>query len=433
MLKLYLKQGWQLIRQNKFYTAVYILGTGLAITMVMIMAIVYHIRTANIAPESNRDRMLIVNQGMAKMKGENSGTHQWYLSYQTVKECFYSLKTPQVVSAAASSSELSYQLGDFYTSIPGGKDIFKSDVYTTDAAFFQVFNYSFISGKPYTEEAFQSGLHHVILAQSLALKLFNSLEVLNKTILINDVEFTVIGIVKDVSPTLSHAYAELWVPFTAIPAIEKIKGAEDIVGPLRSYILLKSKSDIPLTLEEIDRNRIKYNASHNEWEYVLEQDPVKTVFQSELRRLDYFAGYNELIIKLIIIAFIFMLVPAINLSGLTSSRMQERVSEMGIRKAFGANKKTLTNQILTENLLLTLLGGVAGLIFSFIIVYLMREILLGNRWEETSKITISIPMLINMRVFGYTFAVCLLLNVLSSYIPIWNATRKPIVQSLNDK
>ena len=51
MYKVYLKQAWALMGQNRFFTAVYIIGTGLAISMVMAIAVVYHIRTANIAPE----------------------------------------------------------------------------------------------------------------------------------------------------------------------------------------------------------------------------------------------------------------------------------------------------------------------------------------------------------------------------------------------
>ena len=56
MYKQYFKQAWNLMKQNRFFSTVYIIGTGLAISMVMVMAVVYHIRTANIAPEVNRDR-----------------------------------------------------------------------------------------------------------------------------------------------------------------------------------------------------------------------------------------------------------------------------------------------------------------------------------------------------------------------------------------
>ncbi len=45
---LYFKQAWHLMKQNRFFSAVYIIGTGLAISMMMVLAVVYHIRTANI-------------------------------------------------------------------------------------------------------------------------------------------------------------------------------------------------------------------------------------------------------------------------------------------------------------------------------------------------------------------------------------------------
>ncbi|MDD4516046.1 ABC transporter permease [Massilibacteroides sp.] len=432
MLKLYFKQGWQLIRQNKFYTAVYILGTGLAITMVMIMAIVYHIRTANIAPESNRDRMLIVERATAK-RVNGDGQSYWSMSYQTVKECYYPLKTPRAVSAAANSSNLQYALGNFYTNIPGSKDVYASSIYTTDAAFFDIFNYSFIKGKPYTEEEFQSGMHRVVLCESLAKRLFNTTDILNKTVLVNDVEFSITGVVRDVSSTLPRAYAELWIPYTAIPAIKDFAGAGGIVGIFTTFILADSPADFPIIKEEIEVNRKRYNTSISDWEYAIDDRTILTVFQSEVKKLDDWSSFNEVIIRYGLIAFLFMLVPAVNLSGLTSSRMQERISEIGIRKAFGATKGTLINQMLAENLLLTLLGGIVGLIVSNIVVYFMRDLLLGSRWEMTPNMTLSLSMLINMRVFTYAFVVCLVLNILSSYIPVWGATRRPIVQSINDK
>ena len=53
MIKLYLKQSWMLIRQNKLFSSLYVLGTGLAIAMTMIIAIVYYIKIAPIYPEVN--------------------------------------------------------------------------------------------------------------------------------------------------------------------------------------------------------------------------------------------------------------------------------------------------------------------------------------------------------------------------------------------
>ena len=86
MYKQYLKQAWQLMKQNRFFSFVYILGTGLAISMVMIMATVYYIRTADIAPEDCRSRLLQLNRVSVKSKDENGGTHNWSLSLHAARQ-----------------------------------------------------------------------------------------------------------------------------------------------------------------------------------------------------------------------------------------------------------------------------------------------------------------------------------------------------------
>ena len=53
MIKLYFKQSWALIRQNKLFSSLYVLGTGLAIAMTMIMAVVYFVKIAPAHPEGN--------------------------------------------------------------------------------------------------------------------------------------------------------------------------------------------------------------------------------------------------------------------------------------------------------------------------------------------------------------------------------------------
>lgn len=72
MYKVYFKQAVQMLKQNKFFSIIYIAGTGLAISMVMTLAILYYFHTANIEPESYRDRMMIVQYGkVAKKKGKD--------------------------------------------------------------------------------------------------------------------------------------------------------------------------------------------------------------------------------------------------------------------------------------------------------------------------------------------------------------------------
>ena len=61
MIKIYLKQAWELMKQNKLFSTLYVVGTGLAIAMTMIMAIIYYVKIAPVYPEVNRMNTLYLD------------------------------------------------------------------------------------------------------------------------------------------------------------------------------------------------------------------------------------------------------------------------------------------------------------------------------------------------------------------------------------
>ena len=79
---------------------------------------------------------------------------------------------------------------------------------------------------------------------------------------------------------------------------------------------------------------------------------------------EFGANLFYLYVRYGIILFILLLVPALNLSGITLSRMRRRMAELGVRRAFGATQGTILWQVLSENMVLTLLGGLLGLAMS---------------------------------------------------------------------
>lgn len=59
MIKLYFKQAFHLLRENKLLSSISIIGTALAIAMIMVIVITLRATIAPFAPETHRDRMLI--------------------------------------------------------------------------------------------------------------------------------------------------------------------------------------------------------------------------------------------------------------------------------------------------------------------------------------------------------------------------------------
>ena len=115
--------------------------------------------------------------------------------------------------------------------------------------------------------------------------------------------------------------------------------------------------------------------------------------------------------------------------------MQQRISELGVRKAFGATRGVLIRQILNENLVLTLIGGAVGLVFSYLAVYGMRTWLFTNNQNvgTSGEFSLNMEALFSPWVFLLAFVFCVVINLLSAALPAWIAARRTIVDSLNDK
>ncbi len=63
---------------------------------------------------------------------------------------------------------------------------------------------------------------------------------------------------------------------------------------------------------------------------------------------------------------VLLLLPAMNISSMTRSRLRRRVSEIGVRRALGATRRDILGQFLVENLVMTVAGTVAGVLFSLL-------------------------------------------------------------------
>lgn len=264
----------------------------------------------------------------------------------------------------------------------------------------------------------------------MAGRLFGHEAAAGQTILLNGLEYTVSGVVDDVSGITADVYAEAWVTYSSLSvAMDHALGERDgAVGLLEANILLADASDLPALSEELRREVRRYNSGLSEGQVVCEE-PLS--YADNL--LSGLFG-PETYIVLGMALLLFLLVPALNLSGMNASRIQERVGELGIRKAFGATKATLMGQVFVENMVLMLPGGVAGLLFSYVLVFIFRNALLVpgfNLLGTSGDVFLSPGMLLNMSVFAYAFGVCVALNLLSSMLPAWRIVRGNITDALN--
>ncbi|MDR0748899.1 MAG: ABC transporter permease [Tannerellaceae bacterium] len=420
MNRVLIKQVLGTLRENPLLSLISIVGTALAIAMIMALVIAYEVKSAGYRPETNRHRTLYVTRGNYVKPQSNSSS---YNSFRLIKEVFYPLATPQTVTAVSSGNER-------LISIPAGRNEYKADVCYTDERFWNVFEFRFLAGKPFTEEDVQSGIRKAVVNESLARGLYGTAEVVGKPVLVSFVEYTVCGVVPDVSTFALSAYAEVWTPHTTTTFHPNME-TEDTTGNFCCYILARSRSDFTAIREEAARSVKQFNANLRDGTYELNGQP-ETHFLSIYRQGNEQANGRGIVLRYAIVLAILLLVPAINLSGMTLSRMKKRMPEIGIRKAFGATSGRLLMQILYENLLLTLIGGALGLAISYLAVAFMSDWLLVTETVSMREgaASLSAEMTVNPMVFIYAFLFCLALNLLSAGIPAWRTSRANIVHAI---
>lgn len=417
MIKQYIKQAFQMLKENRLISVISIAGTAISIAMIMIVIMIFQIQFANFYPENDRDRMLYVEGGTeVKMK---NGWNRGNMSPEAVKECFYSLQIPEAVSGWATELKP--------LSIPGKRMYKTYDIKFTDLGFWKIFSFHFLAGKPFTDADFESSIPSAVVSESVARVLYGTTDVVGKPVIIDLSPYTICGVVEDVSRAARTAYGDVWAPYTSNRILVENVSCENMSGAFSTCILAKNKDDFDAIRKELAGQVARYNSSKKECTIGFLKNPISqldmamgTSGQNVIQWKDYVAETGGLMLFL-------LLVPALNLLGVTHSAVQKRRAELGVRKAFGATYGILIRQILYENCVITLIGGLIGLILSFVLLPVCKDFLL-----KESDTILNGDMVFQPSVFILAFLFSLVMNLLSAGIPATWIARQPIVTALRD-
>jgi putative ABC transport system permease protein len=210
-----------------------------------------------------------------------------------------------------------------------------------------------------------------------------------------------------------------------------------LLGNVYAYLLVDDAENLEAVRGEVQDVFRRFSLQDKDYEYDLMGQPDPYWLSTFRQDVDKTPDTMELAKGFLYILLALLFIPALNLSGMISSRMDSRIAELGIRKAYGATRRRLLEQVLCENLLLTLLGGLAGLLFSYLIVLTASDWILTlfdkNIYDTSLSTSLTPEMLFNPAVFGSALGVCVVLNVVSALVPALGAMRHPIMESLNTK
>jgi putative ABC transport system permease protein len=229
--------------------------------------------------------------------------------------------------------------------------------------------------------------------------------------------FRVVGVVENVSFLRNIPFAEIWAPYTTAKDRED---PEVLMGDFQAMILAAPGADL-------DEIRSEFNSRltripHSDFPFPALTTlvaPFETKFNAFARHAGMADKTNpdpqgRLVVAAgVAIALVFLMLPIVNLVNINLSRIMERSSEIGVRKAFGASSRSLVGQFVVENVVLTLAGALIGLVLSAAVLAALNR----------SGVIPYAELALNIRIFLYGMLIAGGFGVLSGVYPAWRMSR----------
>ncbi len=276
-----------------------------------------------------------------------------------------------------------------------------------------------ILGRGFTpEEDKPGGERVVLLAEGYWTRRFaRDPNILGRKLALNGESYSVIGVL----PGRMHGSWRRTDVFTSLGRLEDDLGGEKNRGNHPGiYVIARLK---PGATEEQGRTEILGIARR-----LSEQYPASNARQSMTVQSLHHAIVGDvqraLVVLLAAVAFV-LLIACVNVANLLLGRAAVRQKEIGVRMAMGAGRGRLMRQLLTESVLLSVIGGSLGLLLAYASV----------KWLVASLPT-SVPRVEEIRmdagVLAFTGAISILIGLLFGIIPAWKVTRTNLHDTLKE-
>lgn len=428
------------IFQQPVIAWVSIAGTALAIFLMLIVIMLRQVQIADYPPESCRSHLIIGERAGTKGNDEaESWSNSFYHSRAFAEKLYAGLPHVTLTSYIISSPYVTRK-----AKVPGhDTDWKKFTTKASDANIWKMFDYEFMYGAPMTPTEYESGTHKVVISDNAARKLFSTDNAVGREILVNlndtVMQFTVCGIIKKPSLLATLADGDLFFSDVALGQRDKINNGKIEVGFHMAYMLIDDIDNLPAVRAEVKRRLDQYNRSlamgGNDYHAIDYGNPV--TFEQYVTVEENYDGPRESTDRnnrqFFAIFVVLLIIPAINLSSMTQSRMSRRIAEIGVRRAFGCTRARIMLDVMLENGVITLIGAAIGITAAFACSMLFTGLFSDYRGIVGQDVEITLPMLVNWWTIAAILLFCFLLNLVSAALPAFRASRIEPVDAINSK
>ena len=275
-----------------------------------------------------------------------------------------------------------------------------ADIFGIDDHYFNVNGYVVRTGREFIKSDYEKFRKVAIIDQDAASTLFQEESALGKTIEINGEPFVIVGVAQFQSsfePVINSAEeyytymgddsasGKVFIPYQSWPIIYQYDEPQNVSVRAAD---VKAMTTVGKPCAEILNSHLKTSSSEIKYR-------AKNTLETVEKQQQFNESTNQ---QLIWIASISLLVGGIGVMNIMLVSVTERTSEIGLKKAIGARKKTILTQFLTEAAVLTSMGGIIGVIAGIIMAQAISKI-------AQVPVGISIPAIIVSVIFSTVIGV----------------------------
>jgi putative ABC transport system permease protein len=350
-------------------------------------------------PVTDPDRVVVVHNQLPKInlpRTQVSGPH--YLDYSRQIDVFES-------TAAFATRNFNLTGVNIPERVQAGR---------VTATFFPTLGINPIAGRTFTAEEDRTGNERVaVLSAALWKRLYSSNPgVLNSSIQLNGDNYQVIGVAPEGIEEM-YPSVDLWVPM----AFSERELSPERRGSLAFEMIARLKSGTTINHAQDVMSGVARNISGS--------DP--DIFNIEVRSLtdEYVSDVRRPLFVLLCAVVAVLLISCANVANLLLARATVRSHEIAVRAALGAGRVRIIRQLLTESLLIAVVGGCVGMLFAF--------------WGTKALLALApstLPRLsgvqMDLRILLLSLGASLLCGVIFGLVPALTASKTNLVNSLKE-
>jgi len=311
---------------------------------------------------------------------------------------------------------ISHDLGKDY-SIQNANRTFTFGVHGIDPALQDIQNFKIDAGRLLNEADGGRRARVALLASNAKQKLFSGIPAVGETVRIGGISFEVIGVLQ---PRIQEGDSDIndivYIPFNSMDALMDTR-----------YI-----GGIWLDYEGLDHDRVtkiirgSLAVAHN-----FKPDDMRAVFVFDAMK--QMENFNILALGLqMLLAFIGTLTLGIGGVGLMNIMLvsvTQRTREIGVEKALGARKRDILFQFLSEALVITAVGGLLGILLSFLVSYSVGTVTLYSAMAEHAEVG-DIRLMIAPKILAIATSILAVVGVASGMFPAIRASKLDPIEAL---